>query len=290
MRIDHRGRVALLDLVKTAGDETHCAFSDPMKRILHSCQGRLAWAGSMDQQLIGTGSEDVDSVWISEFPNREACATALEKRYESAPEMRVRDIQSYVVTPWPSPIRWIARTTFRFRGLLGGGPPPYDPSNEPPPSFTELEMGAQEFGPTPEQYQALERGSLETRVVMVNFLDFRDHANYREPESNPQPRPHQSTKAHTHGSGSRAYGRYSANTIKLVGRLGGRLRWAGFRARRISEGTEQAWRQIALMEYPSRAHFLGMVRDEAYKVGIRHRDAGLSRTELLACTSHVGFE
>ena len=97
-------------------------------------------------------------------------------------------------------------------------------------------------------------------------------------------------EAGTGVSGRAAYGRYSANTIKIVARLGGRIRWSGFRARRISEGPEPTWTQIALVEYPSRAHFIGMLRDEAYEAGTRHRDAGLERTELLACTSHAAFD
>ena len=43
------------------------------------------------------------------------------------------------------------------------------------------------------------------------------------------------------------------------------------------------------MQYPSRAHFIGMLRDGAYKAGTPHRDAGLERTELIACTSHAAF-
>jgi hypothetical protein len=43
------------------------------------------------------------------------------------------------------------------------------------------------------------------------------------------------------------------------------------------------------MQYPSRAHFVGMTRDAAYQSGTPHRDAGLERTELFACTSHAAF-
>ena len=288
-QIDRRGRIALLDLVKSPTHEARLAFPGLMKRVSERSGGRLAWAGSVDQQLIGTGSEDFDDILISEFPNREACARALAERAAWGPEISVSEIRSLVATPWSTPLRWIGRTAFRLRALRGGGPPPYAPAKEDRPTFEQVEMGAPEFGPTREQFEALQGADLESRVVMVNFLDFRERARYREQEDDAQTRHAEPIEAGRGVSGREAYGRYGANTIKIVGHLGGRIRWSGFRARRISEGSEPSWTQIALMEYPSRAHFIGMLRDEAYKAGTPHRDAGLERTELFACTSHAGF-
>ncbi|NQZ95974.1 MAG: DUF1330 domain-containing protein [Myxococcales bacterium] len=277
-QIDRQGRIALLDLVKSPTHEARLALPSLMKRVLERSGGRLAWAGSVDQQLIGTGSEDFDDILISEFPNREACVLALAERAAWDPEIFVSDIRSIVAVPWSTPMRWIGRAAFGLRALRGGGPPPYDPAIEDRPTFEQLEMGAPEFGPTREQLEALQGADLESRVVMVNFLEFREQARHAEP-----------IEAGTGVSGRAAYGRYSANTIKIVGHLGGRIRWAGARARLISEGPEQSWTQVALMQYPSRAHFIGMLRDGAYQAGTPHRDAGLERTELIACTSHAAF-
>ena len=177
-----------------------------------------------------------------------------------------------------------------LRALRGGGPQPYDPASEDQPTFEQVEMGAPEFGPTREQFEVLQGADLESRVVMVNFLEFRERARYREQEGDEHTQNAEPIEAGTGVSGRAAYGRYSANTIKIVGHLGGRIRWAGARARQISEGPEQSWTQVALMQYPSRAHFIGMLRDEAYKAGTAHRDAGLARTELFACTSHAAFD
>ncbi len=288
-QIDRQGRIALLDLVKSPTHEARLALPSLMKRVLERSGGRLAWAGSVDQQLIGTGSEDFDDVLISEFPNREACVLALAERAAWDPEIFVGEIRSIVAAPWPTPMRWMGRAAFGLRALRGGGPPPYDPASEDRPTFEQLEMGAPEFGPTREQFEALTGTDLESRVVMVNFLEFRERARYREQEGGEQTRHAEPIEGGTDVSGRAAYGRYSANTIKIVGHLGGRIRWAGARARQISEGPEQSWTQVALMQYPSRAHFIGMLRDGAYKAGTPHRDAGLERTELIACTSHAAF-
>ena len=74
--------------------------------------------------------------------------------------------------------------------------------------------------------------------------------------------------------------------MPLIGRIGGRIRWAGTRAHAVAEDGE-AWDQIVVVQYPSRAAFIGMVRSEAYRRGTPHRDAGLQATELVACTSHA---
>ena len=289
-QIDRQGRIALLDLVKSPTHEARLAFPSLMKRVLERSGGRLAWAGSVDHQLIGTGSEDFDDILISEFPNREACALALAERAAWDPETFVGEIRSMLTERWPTPLRWVVRAAFGLRALRGGGPPPYDPASEDQPTFEQVEMGAPEFGPTREQFEVLQGADLQNRVVMVNFLEFRKRARYGEQEGDEQTRHAEPIKkAGTGVSGRAAYGRYSANTIKIVGRLGGRIRWAGGRARALSERPEPAWMQIALMEYPSRAHFIGMLRDEAYQAGTPHRDAGLERTEIIACTSHAAF-
>ena len=288
-QIERPGRIALLDLVKSPTQEARLELSSLMKRALERSGGRLAWAGSVDQQLIGSGPEDFGDILISEFPNREACDRALKERTAWDPEIFVGAPRSLVAAPWPTPMRWIARTAFGLRALRGGGPPPYDPAREDRPTFEQVEMGVPEFSLTREQFEALQEADLESRVVMVNFLQFRERAHYRKREGDEHTQNAEPIEADTDVSGRAAYERYGANTIKIVGRLGGRVRWSGFRAQRISEGPELSWTQIALAQYPSRAHFIGMLRDQAYKAGTPHRDAGLERTELIACTSHAAF-
>ena len=78
--VDRRGRIALLDLVEHSNPEASSAFAGEMERALAQAGGRVAWAGRIDQQLIGAGSERFDEIWISEFSTREACARALANR------------------------------------------------------------------------------------------------------------------------------------------------------------------------------------------------------------------
>ena len=181
------------------------------------------------------------------------------------------------------------RALFGLRALQGGGPHPVDPEREGWPPFESVALGMPGLGPDRAQFTALQRAGSREPVVMVNLLQFRERARYRIEELDPSRlRPRLSAKG-TQVSGREAYGRYSTNTIKLVGRMGGRLRWVGFSAEPFGDGGDRGWSQIALMQYPSRAHFVGMTRDAAYQSGTPHRDAGLERTELFACTSHAAF-
>jgi len=283
---DRRGRIALVDLVEHPTPEARRTFADEMESALARAGGRVAWAGRVDQQLIGAGAEHYSEVWVSEFSTREACARALAARGEPDAERAAR---SFVATPWPTPVRGVIRAVFGLRARLGGGPPPVDPAREPWPPFEAVELGTPEFGPNRAQFAALQQANSSDPVVMVNFLHFRERAAYPADGLDPSALRPKMAPGAADVSGRAAYGRYSANTIKLVGRMGGRLRWTGFRAEPLGDGSAPAWSQIALMQYPTRAHFIGMVRDAAYQAGTPHRDAGLERTELLACTSHAGF-
>ena len=111
---------------------------------------------------------------------------------------------------------------------------------------------------------------------MVNFLRHHEIAAYAEPHAAPI-------------SGAAAYERYGRNTMPLIGRIGGRIRWAGTRVRAVGENSEAPWHQIVLVQYPSRAAFIGMLHSDAYRRGTPHRDAGLEATELVPCTSHAAF-
>ena len=279
--VPRRGRIALLDIVPSpAADEIR--YSERLNTLFRTGAGRLAWAGRVDQNLVGSDQNAGHEIVISEFSHFAACQKFLQTRQSWISHCDERTVQSFMATPWPEPVRWVNGMTFALRKQLGHGPRPYDPKHEAQPSFEEIEMGQAALGPTPEQFQELCDHKLSDRVVMVNFLSFRPSAIEFDLEP-PRPLRDQSV------TGRKAYGRYSRKTVKIVGRLGGRLRWVGFRIQNLNPSSGNEWTQIALMEYPSRAHFIGMLRDPEYKRGASDRDAGLSRTRLLACTSEPEF-
>ena len=265
----------MIDLVRCPSHEARLAFPSVMQSVLQRSGGSLAWSGSIDRQLIGRGTERFEDVLISEFPNREACVVALAERASWQPEAFVTEIKSFAAAPWAGPARLLIRPYLAWLRLRGGGPDPWDPVSDPRPAFKELNMTPPAIGPEADQLEALMAEDLDRRIVMLNFLQFREHARYADPE--------------IECTGSAAYLQYGRNTIDLIGRMGGRVLWQGQRAKLLSEGPEEDWSSIALVEYPSRRAFLGMLRSEAYQSGGHHRDAGLERSDLLACTSHALF-
>ncbi|MEN8161593.1 MAG: DUF1330 domain-containing protein, partial [Myxococcota bacterium] len=224
-----------------------------------------------DQPLVGRLAEGSHDLFVSEYPSREACGATLAER----PESFAGEIRTWLAAPVPAIARFAARLVMGAHALRGGGPPPYDPANDPVPDLVEGMTRAHHLGPDAEAVETLLAADLERPVVMVNFLRHREIAVYAEPPARPI-------------SGAAAYERYGRNTIPLIGRLGGRIRWAGTRVRALEDG-ETPWHQIVLVQYPSRAAFVGMLRSEAYRRGTPHRDAGLEATELVACTSHDEF-
>ena len=277
-----RGRIALVDIVPSpSADEIR--YSERLNTLFRTAAGRIAWAGRVDQNLVGPGQTAGHEIVISEFAHFAAYEQFLQTRQSWMSHFDGKTVQTFMATPWPEPVRWVSGMAFALRKNIGHGPRPYDPKQEDRPGFQEIEMGQAALGPTPEQFQELCDHKLSGRVVMVNFLSFRPRAIDLDLEP---PRPLRNQNA----TGQKAYARYSRKTVKIVGRLGGRLRWVGFRIRNLNPSSGNEWTQIALMEYPSRAHFIGMLRDPQYKRGASDRDAGLSRTQLLACTSEPEFD
>ena len=96
-------------------------------------------------------------------------------------------------------------------------------------------------------------------VVMLNLLKFR-------------------------GGDPTAYGRYGEPVLKMIDDTGGRLLWRG-RADQILIGDpDESWDAVLLVEYPSRHAFLEMTSTPEYSEAHRHREEGLERTVVVACT------
>jgi uncharacterized protein (DUF1330 family) len=262
-----RGPVARIDLVRSPTDATRLASRSALKGALGR-SGRVRWSGRIDQPLVGRLAEGFHDLFVREYPSREACAAALAER----PEGFAGEVRTWLATPVPWAARLAVRLLMGAHALRGGGPPPYDPMSDPVPDLVEGMTGARHIGPDAEAVETLLAADLERPVVMVNFLRHREIAAYAEPPATPI-------------SGAAAYERYGRNTVPLIGRLGGRIRWAGTRVRALEDG-EPPWDQLVLVQYPSRAAFVGMLRSAAYRSGTPHRDAGLEATELVACTSH----
>jgi uncharacterized protein (DUF1330 family) len=92
------------------------------------------------------------------------------------------------------------------------------------------------------------------------------------------------------GSGEQAYARYAEQALQMVEKQGGSVLWLG-RPDQVLIGDTEAdeWDAVALVRYPSRAHFIDMVSQPAYQEAHTHREGGLERTVLLAMTPSPGL-
>ena len=116
------------------------------------------------------------------------------------------------------------------------------------------------------QFEQLATAPDEGPVVMLNLLKFKPQADEGG------------------GSGADAYGRYKDAAVKMVEDRGGKLLWAGTGDQILIGDPSEDWDVVALVEYPSRAAFIEMVTSPKYLEAHEHRESGLARTLLVACT------
>jgi uncharacterized protein (DUF1330 family) len=119
--------------------------------------------------------------------------------------------------------------------------------------------------PNDSQFLELMNAPDEGPVVMINLLKFKPRG------------------------GSQEYGKYGDAVTQMVEARGGKLLWMG-RVDQTLIGDVDAndWDAAALVQYPSRAAFIEMVSSKEYQGAHEHREGGLERTVLLACTPRAG--
>jgi uncharacterized protein (DUF1330 family) len=130
--------------------------------------------------------------------------------------------------------------------------------------------------PTADQVRALRDTGGAQPITMVNLLKFRAQARYEDGDEAPC-------------SGREAYARYKHAFTQTVGAVS--------QAQVVFQGPvglvfigqagqpETDWDEVLVVRYPTRAHFLAMMADPAYREALRHRYAGLERTVLLQCSA-----
>lgn len=137
--------------------------------------------------------------------------------------------------------------------------------------------------PTPDQLAAFidsDIGTGNEPLRMVNLLKFRDVADYAtdtgarsasDDRDDPAPG----------ATGEEAYALYAEVALRKVAERGGRVvTLLGCHPHLVGDPAT-SWDQVAIIEYPGREAFLDMVEDPEYVEALRHRTAGLERTELI---------
>ncbi len=105
-------------------------------------------------------------------------------------------------------------------------------------------------------------------IVMLNLLRFRETAEYAD-ASEPAV------------SGKKAYSRYSRAVMPLLFEVGGQPLWMGKARAGVIVPDGEAWHEVLLVHYPSRAAFVRMVTSDAYRRILHHRTAALADSRLV---------
>jgi uncharacterized protein (DUF1330 family) len=127
--------------------------------------------------------------------------------------------------------------------------------------------------PNKDQFLELASAADEGPVVMLNLLKFKERA---------------STGG---GTGRSEYGKYSDAVIEMVEARGGKVIWLAQADQvLIGDTVTNDYDSVALVQYPSRKAFIEMVTTPEYEQAHEHRDGGLDRTVVIACTPMDGVE
>jgi len=128
--------------------------------------------------------------------------------------------------------------------------------------------------PNAQQFADLAGAPDDGPVVMLNLLKFKARAD--------------STAAAAEAtSGAEAYSRYGEQAVRMVESRGGQVLWAGHADHILIGDPAEDWDQVILVQYPSRAAFIDMVSQPEYQDAHTHRESGLERSVLVACTPRL---
>lgn len=116
--------------------------------------------------------------------------------------------------------------------------------------------------PTKAQMEGFLEGDIESPIVMVNLLKFKENAEYEDGRE-------------TNLSGREAYAIYGKEVMAHLNKVGGSFVFSGSINRLMLGEVEELWDAVAIARYPSRKAMLQMMMDPAYQESEKHRSAGL---------------
>jgi uncharacterized protein (DUF1330 family) len=125
--------------------------------------------------------------------------------------------------------------------------------------------------PNKEQFLDLMHTPDEGPVVMLNLLKFKAKSDDGS------------------STGAVEYGKYGDAVVTMVEARGGKILWMGRADQTLIGDPTEDWDAVALVQYPSRAAFIDMATSKDYEAAHEHREAGLERTVLIACTPRVSI-
>ncbi|MDJ0941673.1 MAG: DUF1330 domain-containing protein [Woeseiaceae bacterium] len=114
-----------------------------------------------------------------------------------------------------------------------------------------------------EEFKALPR---DEPVMMLNFLKFRDRAEYEDGRE---------------ATGAEAYDAYGRESAPIFKRVGGEIIWRGKPQVMLIGPRDRRWDLVFVARYPTAGAFLEMVTDPDYQEAVKHRTAGVLDSRLI---------
>lgn len=246
------------------------AESRTLRRQLESAAQRggaaLRFFARIDQLFVGEGDQPWTHAALIRFSRvKAAIAAAGEKKLQlDAERIAVYPIRENLPPPVVQTLAGALRVVGKLvdtgdaglaRPMLGGQRP--------------------EVVPTSEQIAARASDTRECPVYCINFLSYRENAQYVDGRPNTL-------------AGVKAYLRYGLRALPAVRALGGRILFGGRAGEPLVDAADSAmagvWHDIVIVRYPTPRTILKLPRIPWYDGGRVHRDAGLEKTALLVAS------
>ena len=112
---------------------------------------------------------------------------------------------------------------------------------------------------------------IEGPVQMLNLIQLNENATYQDGRQ---------------ATGAEAYQTYGEVSHEFFAKVGGIIIWRGLPKFPVIGPSDEHWDIGFIAEYPSKDHFLAMLKDEGYRAIVYHRQAAV-RTSRLACFAKV---
>lgn len=120
--------------------------------------------------------------------------------------------------------------------------------------------------PTREQFGAMMKMADDGPIQMLNLIRLNATARYEDGRET---------------TGAEAYKTYGKESGPIFSRVGGKIIWAGDPKLVLIGPEEEHWDIAFIAEYPSAAAFGEMVKDEAYQLAVKHRQAAVADSRLI---------
>lgn len=121
--------------------------------------------------------------------------------------------------------------------------------------------------PERDQFDSFKALPRDEPIMMLNFLRFRDKAVYEDGRE---------------AVGSDAYAAYARESDPIFRRVGGEIIWRGKQKLMVIGPKDKHWDLIFVARYPTAGAFLEMVTDPVYLNAVKHRQAAVSDSRLIA--------